>query len=80
MISHERGHTHRNLKGVIVGKLSHTDMRGPSVLSSWDIAAEVLFKNLVCSLCLTIALWVVTRVAARLDFKALEELSPKLRD
>ena len=76
VIGHEQGNNSKDLEGAIVGKLSHADMRGPSILSSQDIAAEILLHNLICSFCLTVALWVVTRRTARLDVETLEELGP----
>ena len=80
MVSHELRHANRKLEGVFVGKLGHVNVRRPFILSSWDITVEILLRNLIFSLFLTVSLWVVARGTAGLDVETLEELGPEKRD
>ena len=71
LVSKEWGHTGSCIRGVIVCELCERQELGPIVLLVIAVNLQVLFQHLVHSLCLSIALGVITQGEMETDIKGL---------
>src|SRR6266571_8428593 len=82
LVSEERGHTSSCVQGVIVCELCERQELRPIVLLVIAVNLQVLFQHLVHSLCLSVALGMITRGEMETDIKGLtkgtEERGDKL--
>ena len=82
LVSEEWGHTGSCIWGVIVCELCKRQELGPIVLLVIAVNLQVLFQHLVHSLCLSVALRMITQGEMETDIKGLtkgtEEVGDKL--
>ena len=70
-VSKEQGHTGSCVQSIIVCKLCKRQELGPIVLLVIAVNPQALFQHLVHSLCLSIALGMITRGEMEMDIKGL---------